>query len=255
VVPVFNDKHLSYNWPDAKHMYDTAREMKIPFLAGSTLPLVQRVPPLVLERDCELDEALALGYGPLEGFGFHTLEVLQCLVERRRGGETGVKRIEAVTGNGIWEAERAGRWSRRLFDAALASAPVYRAGKPETLMNQNAAFFLIEYRDGLRATAAMALGVTASWAFSAKLAGQVAPVATWFYCPEKRPFVNFVFLLKAIENMIRTGRASYPVERTLLTSGMIDAAMRSLAEGRPIETPYLDVHYQPTDWPAAPGSR
>ena len=87
VVPVFNDKHLSYNWPDAKHMYDTALEMKIPFMAGSSLPVVWRLPPLVLERNCDLDEAFALGYGPLEGFGFHTLEVLQCMVERRRGGE------------------------------------------------------------------------------------------------------------------------------------------------------------------------
>ena len=120
-------------------------------------------------------------------------------------------------------------------------------------MNKNAAFFLIEYRDGLRATAAMALGVTDSWAFTAQLREQAEPVATWFACPEKRPFLNFAFLLRAIENTIRTGRPSYPVERTLLTTGMLDAAMRSLAEDRPIETPHLDVHYQPTDWPPAPG--
>lgn len=253
VVPVFVDKHLSYNWPDARHMVDTARVMKFPFMAGSSLPVVWRIPPLVLDRDCQIDEALSLGYGPLEGFGFHTLEVLQCMVERRRGGETGVKRVEAVTGEGIWKAEREGRWSRKLFDAALASVPVYRAGKPETNMSKNAAFFLIEYRDGLRATAAMALGVTDSWAFSAKLPGQAESVATWFACPEKRPFLNFVYLLQAIEAMIRTGRPSYPVERTLLTTGMINAAMRSLAEGRPIETPYLDIRYKPTDWQPAPG--
>ncbi len=253
VVPIFNDKHLSHNWPDAKHMYDTARELKIPFMAGSSLPVVSRQPPLVLQRNCELDEALSLGYGPLEGFGFHTLEVLQCMVERRRGGETGVKRIEAITGDAIWEAGRTGRWSRALFGAALAAVPVYREGKPETLMNKNATFFLIEYRDGLRATAAMAKGLTASWAFAAQVRGKAEPVATWFVCPEKRPFVNFVFLLQAIENMFRTGRPSYPVERTLLTTGMLDAAMRSLSEQRPIDTPHLDVHYQPTDWPPAPG--
>lgn len=253
VVPIFNDKHLSYNWPNAQHMYDTAREMKIPFMAGSSLPVVWRIPPLVLERGCQLDEALALGYGPLEGFGFHTLEVLQCMVERRRGGETGVKRIEALSGDAIWKAEREGRWSRVLFDAALAAAPVYRAGQTETLMNKNAAFFLIEYRDGLRATAAMALGVTASWAFAATPHGQAEPSATWFVCPEKRPFLNFDYLLQAIEKMIRTGQPSYPVERTLLTTGMLAAAMQSLAEQRPIETPHLDVRYEPLDWPPAAG--
>jgi hypothetical protein len=253
VAPIFNDKHLSADWAGAKQMVDTAREMKIPFMAGSSLPVCWRIPPLELERNCELDDALALGYGPLEGFGFHTLEVLQCMVERRRGGETGVKRIEAVAGDAIWEAQRAGRWSRELFDAALARVPVYRAGTPEKLMNKNAAFFLIEYRDGFRATVAMANGVTDSWAFAAKQRGKAEPVSTWVACPERAPFANFTYLLQAIEPMFRSGRPSYPIERTLLTTGMINAAMRSLAEGRPIETPHLDVRYEPTDWPYAPG--
>jgi hypothetical protein len=53
--------------------------------------------------------------------------------------------------------------------------------------------------------------------------------------------------------MFRTGHPSYPIERTLLTTGMLHAAMRSLAERRPIETPHLDIRYEPTDWPYAPG--
>jgi hypothetical protein len=253
VVPIFNDKHLSSDWTGAKHMVDTAKEMKIPFMAGSSLPVCWRLPPLELERGCELDDALALGYGPLEGFGFHTLEVLQCMVERRRGGETGVKRIEAVAGDAIWDAQRAERWSRPLFDAALARVPVYRAGTPEKLLSKNAAFFLIEYRDGFRATVAMANGVTDSWAFAAKLRGKAEPVSTWVACPERAPFSNFEYLLQAIEPMFRSGQPSYPIERTLLTTGMLSAAMQSLAERRPIETPHLDVRYDPTDWPAAPG--
>src|SRR5438876_1812577 len=33
VVPVFIDKHLADNWIDAKYIYDSAREMRIPLLA------------------------------------------------------------------------------------------------------------------------------------------------------------------------------------------------------------------------------
>ena len=90
-VPVFNDKHLAATWTDAKWMYDKARELMFPFMAGSTIPLTWRKPNLQLPRGCELVDAVAVGYGPVEGYGFHMLEGLQCMVERRKGGEVGVK--------------------------------------------------------------------------------------------------------------------------------------------------------------------
>ena len=253
VVPVFNDKHLSYNWADAKHMVETAEKMKIPFMAGSSVPVAWRVPPLELKRDCEIEEALAIGYGPMEGYGFHTIEGLQCMVERRRGGETGVKRIDVVKGPAIWEAEKAGRWSRKLLDATLAATPVYRAGEPEKLMSKDAAFFFIEYLDGLKATVAMANGVTASWAFAANLKGQAEPAVTMFAMDEDAPYGHFAPLVKAVEHMIHTGKPAYPVERTLLTTGILDAAMHAYATGEGKDTPHLAVTYQPSDWPFAEG--
>jgi len=253
VVPVFNDKHLSYNWPDAEHMAKTAREMKFPFMAGSSLPVAWRSPPLVLERDCQIDEALAVGYSSLESYGFHAIEVLQCMVERRRGGETGIKRVEVVKGDAIWEAQKAGRWSRQLFDAARATATGDPEGEPEKLLNAAAAFYLIEYRDGLRATVAMANGVTRNSSFAANLHGRDKPVATWFEVQNKFPYGHFAYLLKAIEHMVHTGWPAYPVERTLLTTGIINAAMRSHTTSKPVETPHLDILYKPADWPFAPG--
>jgi hypothetical protein len=47
------------------------------------------------------------------------------------------------------------------------------------------------------------------------------------------------------EEMFMTGRAPYPIERTLLTSGMTLAAVDSIHQGyKPVETPEMAVKYQ-----------
>jgi hypothetical protein len=248
VAPVFNDKHLAYHWSDARHMADVAAEMKIPFMAGSSLPVAWRRPPLALPIGCEIEEALAIGYGGLESYGFHALETLQCMVERRAGGETGVAAVQALQGDEIRRSGQRREWSEELFATALRTLPGAPAGDLERL-GKNAAFYQVHYRDGLRATVAMANGIADQFAFAARLRGQREPVATWFELEGKRPFGHFAHLARAIEHMIHTGRPAYPVERTLLTTGVLDAAMHSLAGGGPRrETPELGVHYQPADW-------
>ncbi len=108
VVPVFTDKHLSYDWPMARWMYDTARSLGIPLLAGSSLPVTWREPALELPFGGEVAEALVVGYGPTESYGFHALEALQCMVERRAGGEVGIARVACHEGPDVWAA--AGEW-------------------------------------------------------------------------------------------------------------------------------------------------
>jgi hypothetical protein len=253
-VPLFSDKHLAYAWADAKHMVDTARELRVPFLAGSSVPVAWRQPALTLPQGCALTEAMALGYGGLESYGFHALEGLQCMVERRRGGETGVVSVQAVRGEEIGRAEKAGRWSRELFDAAVATTPAPPKGRPKEF-GKNAVFYLIEYRDGLRACVAMSTGMAPEFAFAGKIRGEARPQATWYRLQENRPFRHFEHQLRAIDHTFHTGRPAYPVERTLLTTGILDAVMHSMAEkDRLMETKELDVRYQPTDWGYAQGS-
>jgi hypothetical protein len=249
VVPVFNDKHLSYNFADAKHMVDVAREMGIPLMAGSSVPVTWRRPAVALPMGCEIEAAIGVGYGGLEAYGFHAIEGLQCMIERRKGGESGVSSVQAVRNEKAWKAEREGRWSKELLEAALAVLPGTPEGALEDKLRPDSPFYLFEHDDGLRSAVAMANGVARHFGFAAKLKGQADPIAVFFELEEVKPFGHFAYLLQAIDQMFQTGKPSYPVERTLLTTGLIDSVMHSLADdGKRFETPQLKIAYQPADW-------
>ena len=252
VVPVFNDKHLSYRWRDASHMVETAREMKFPLMAGSSLPVTWRRPADMLPIGTQIEDALTIGYGGYESYGFHALETHQSLIERRRGGESGVKGIQALRGDAVWQAETAGRWSRELAEAAFAAIPDVPKGKWEAALAQDAAWYLIDHHDGLRSSVVMANGVSRHFAVALRVKGRRDPVVTWFQLQEGKPYLHFAYLLKAIEHLIHTGEPPYPVERTLLTTGILDRAMHSLFNsGKRFLTPELAFGYQPSDWPYA----
>ena len=88
--------------------------------------------------------------------------------------------------------------------------------------------------------------------FAGRRKGQEQPDACHFYLQQPDPFAHFAELTKAIDSLVRTGHAPYPVERTLLTTGILDAAMTSRHEaGKRIETPHLAVAYKPTEWHGA----
>jgi hypothetical protein len=258
-VPVFNDKHLAATWKDAKWMYDRSRELFVPFLAGSSLPLTWRKPPLQLPKDCLITEAVQIGYGGLEAYGFHALEGLQCMVERRKGGETGVKAVQCVMGKEMWKKLDDGAWSKSVLEAAMAAMPQHTKGDYRELVAKQAesGVFLIEYRDGLKAAVAIMNGWVSEaegggFTFAAQLKDEKKPRASLFYLQQADPFGHFNYLVKAIDSMMQTGHPGYPVERTLLTTGILDAVMTSKADkGKRIDTPHLAIKYKPTDWPFA----
>lgn len=252
VVPIFNDKHLGHRWEDASAMVETAHQLKIPFLAGSSLPVAWRMPPFELPGDCEIEAALTIGYGGFEDYGFHALEAHQCLLERRRGGETGVAAVRAVRGEMIRKIELAGDWSMELFAAARRLMP----GNPEDTKAWNpgadSAAYLIEHRDGLRSAVVMANGLAGHFSTALRIKGRAEPAGTCFRLQEGPPFGHFAYLVRAIDEMVHTGKSVYPVERTLLTTGILDHVMHSLAnDGLHMETPELAVNYSAADWPFA----
>jgi hypothetical protein len=181
------------------------------------------------------------------------------MVERRRGGESGVRAVQCVQGEEMWRSMDKGVFSRTLLEVALARVPAHANGdyRPATQKAADAGVFLIEYRDGFKAAVAMMNGYVhegdgGAFTFACQVRGDNKPLATHFYLQQPDPFAHFAYQLRAIDAMIQTGHPPYPVERTLLTTGILDAVMTSRSDKhRRLETPHLDIRYQPTDWPFA----
>ncbi|MEO2023215.1 MAG: hypothetical protein ABGX05_15450 [Pirellulaceae bacterium] len=259
-VPVFNDKHLSWKWEWAKEMAETAREMKFPFLAGSSLPVTWRMPAIDMPYGAGVDEVMCVAMGGLDSYDFHALEVIQCMAERRRGGETGVASMHALKGDSVWQAMKSGSWEKGGWDPELFHACLCRSqtlAQPESFSHRyptqeqmqawvkDPIAFRFEYRDGLKATMLLMNGLVGDFTFAARLQGQEQPLSTLFYLPPNPNVVYSAALMAKVEETFVTGKAAYPVERTLLTSGLVEAGMKSLAAGqKQLDTSHLQVRYQ-----------
>ena len=211
-VPVFSDKHFAYDFRDAQWMWDRAEELDIPLMAGSSLPLSWRSPWLEHPKETPIEEALSIGYGGIEAYGYHALETLQCMVERRSGGEQGVVWVQCLEGDDVWRARDEGLWSGELAEAACGAI----AKKPDGPMEEHAkepAVFLMEHSDGLRTATLMLNGYVSDFAYAARVGGEMQ--ATEFYLQNEGPFAHFGYLCRNIQQFFKTGQAPYPPERTL----------------------------------------
>jgi hypothetical protein len=255
-VPVFNDKHLSYRWDWAKAMYDASKRLGFPLMAGSSVPLAQRRPSLAQPDSRIVKHAVGIHGGPFESYDFHGLEILQSLVEARKGGETGVVRLQFLEGEALWNAAEAGRWSIALADAAMAAElgdgqPTLRELVSQPPHNgQPIHGILIEHADGLRA-AMLRVGASGiRWNAALQVEGEPAPRATSFHVGPWQNRCLFKALAHAIQTCFREHATPYPVERTLLTTGVLAAAVDSHFGGNAlIETPHLSpLRYAPIDF-------
>jgi len=251
-IPVFNDKHLSHLWSEAKEMYDTAKELSIPLMAGSSVPLAQRKPALELPKNCEFDEVLVIHGGPIEAYGFHAFELLLSMVETRRGGESGIARVEFLDADGLKTAVEEGRWSMSLAEAAMQTELGHRQSPFKAIGDENVVGtngVLVTHRDGLKSMILRSESYNPTrWNFACRLRGESEIRATrWYVGPwENRNL--FKALSHAIQQHFVERQAPYPVERTLMVSGMLDASMKSQHRRVPVETPDLDFGYVTPDY-------
>jgi len=261
-VPVFNDKHLSWSWDHAKEIYDTSRKMGFPLMAGSSLPVTWRTPSLEFPTGATVREAMCVGYGGVDSYDFHALETLQCMVERRKGGETGVKWVQAYRGDNFWNAMKEGVWPRKLMNAALCRShtikpsregfnDIFPTDDDMKRLVKNPVAYRYEHADGLKSTMILLSGLIEDFNFAADIEGRSKPFSTQMYLPMppgRTSLANFFSpLVWGMEQMFLTGKATYPVERTLLTTGLTAAGVESLYLGQKrFETPHLAIKYQAT---------
>ena len=265
-VPVFNDKHLSWNWEWAREMYDTAREMGFAFSAGSSLPVTWRTPSLEMPLNARVREAVCVCYGGVDSYDFHGLETLQCMVERRRGGESGVKWLQAYRGENVWKASREKIWSPDLMEAAICRSHTLtpaRQGFNNVLPSledmqrivKRPVAYQYEHEDGLKCTMLLMSGLLRDFNFAARLDNGILSTQMYLPMPDGRTTLANFFspLVNNMEHMFLTGKAPYPIERTLLTTGLTAAGVESLHRGEArFETPHLAIRYpapkQSTFW-------
>ena len=242
-VPLFCDKQLSYDWEKAKWMYEQSRALHFPLMAGSSIPLTWRQPPLELELGTPVEKAVVAAFGPKESYGFHALEALQCMVERRLGGEKGIAAVRCVEGHAVWKWTEGNDWSKRLLEAALDRVENRKPGLPQESVSQPI-LFLVDYLDGLQAAVYLLNGYITDWAFAARIRGRHELASTKFWSRMKKPWSHATGLTYQIEQLYLTRQAPYPVERTLLTTGALAALMDSCYRGnRRLVTPQLKVSY------------
>ncbi len=248
-VPVFNDKHLSYRFDWAKEMVDVSKELKFPFLAGSSVPLSQRVPDVSLPPGATIDEAVSIHGGPTERYGYHAIEVLQAFIEDRRGGETGISSVNYLTADQRRDAAGQGKWSVELANAAMkAEHQLNGTEPPADLLGELNEGFLIEYLDGTRGTVLKVGSSGIRWNVACRLKGEDHPRAFAHYVGPWNNRGLFRALANAIQVMVVEKKAPYPVERTLLATGATEAVMKSKQARAVQKTPELQFAYKPVDW-------
>ena len=244
-VPVFNDKHLSFDWRQAQRMVEISRELHFPMLAGSSVPVAQRIPAVDAPFGVKQKHAVAISYSGLDIYGFHVLEALQCMTERRHGGETGVRAVQCLQNQACWDFIANNGWVSTLFQQALTRSNTRKSGTPQQLVKEPTVF-IVDYSDGLKAAAFLMTGLVEDFTIAIDLEGQALPFTTLMNLQNNRPHHHFGTLVKNIEEMFETGRPPYPVERTMLTSGILDFGLESRFRGYiKLDTPQLaSVRYQ-----------
>ncbi len=249
-VPVFNDKHLSYNWDEAKWMFNKSRELNFPLSGGSGVPTYYRNPEIELENNTPITASVVVGNAPDEGALFHCIDTLQAFVERRNGGETGVRSVKYIKGPDAWKWTENNPWAGNLLESIRKKLNL-KPGYYQELPRMNVS--IIEYNDGTKA--AIYADRIPEWHFAADIKGKSEPTMismVGFPGPFSQ-YHAFNAQPHWIVEMMVSKKEPFNAERLLLSTGILSNLLDSSWEdgvylpiGRDVDTPFLNMSYRPT---------
>ncbi len=172
-VPVFNDKHFSYNWDDAKWMFDKSRELNFALSGGSSIPMYYRKPEIEIAIDAPIKNSIVVGDSADEGAIFHCVDVLQAFHDRRRGGETGVKSVQSIRGPETWNWAERTPWANNLLEAVRNHFNLEAGHFKQPGGRQQPNACIVEYNDGTHG--AVISGRDVGWTYAGEIEGQKDP--------------------------------------------------------------------------------
>jgi len=248
VVPLFCDKHLSWNIEWAQEMVRTAKTMHIPFFGGSSVPISGTLHELYLDGQA-FDESMGLFYSGDEIYGIHSMEYLQSLVEKRQGSESGIKAIRTYAGDEVWAAMERGEWSRDLFEATLAAAITAKSGDYKAncaASDTKPAAIICEHVDGHKQVHINMSGHIEELIAGVKLRTGECRASTANMADLNNFVINFGHLSREIQKFFLTQQSPIAVERMLLTTLMVASYLHALKDhpGERVLTPHLEIAYQ-----------
>ena len=256
---------LANSLPSARNFATRAAARRIALLAGTPLCVTWRLPEVDLIPGTALTEALIVvqvnplsGQPPatLGGAELQALDGLLPVIERRRGGESGIRSVRFLEGKNLWRAGEKGLWSWPLLAAALSRShtpqgdPV-QDGRTQDLaglglvpkLARNPRGWLLEHRDGLRTSILVLDGVVADFNFAVRTQSGDVLSAQLFRAPTPAEH-HFSRLAAVMEDFFRGSRAPWPVERNLLVAGLLEKFGKPASlTGQRLETPELNIAY------------
>lgn len=243
-VPVFCDKHYSWNFEWAMEMERTARDMGFLLFGGSSIPLCPRRPEINPNEIGRLKTAVAVFYGPREAYGYHSLEFAQSILEKRAGGESGIESLRAIPADALEASLDEG--ARRLLNAAIEVAPTSKGNDYRSTCREGfPEGFVVKHRDGLSVLHANLSGHVEGWSIAMQRDGSDKIIATAALPGGASDhYAHFAGLSRVIEDGLMTRKLGYDRARNLLTTGATAAMMRAFAQpGEELKTPELEIAY------------
>jgi hypothetical protein len=239
-VPVFNDKYFSYDVESARRMVRTSRELGFPLMGGSSIPLGKPGEDCTIPDGAKLTEAVALYYHLPEIYGYHSIEFLQSIVEKRAGGESGVEAVTSYYDDSFWEADKQGVWSQEMVQEALKRASNVAEGDYHNncrgVVNQKVwphkwpVAFVFHHKDGLQTAHLQLHEHVTDWSvavraedgqiYSRNSSGKEGEVGEFF--PHCAVFDSH------IEEFLLTGKSPYSLEHTLRCTLLVAEGIHAL---------------------------